>query len=93
MLPLWVPLAAILGALGVVLRQLGSQVACVPVWFLAAYLVVVAAAPLTFALHRRFGFGAVAGLIAVAAIIDVAHGSGVPALGWANFVFVWGAIH
>lgn len=93
---LWVPLAAVLGLLGVVpddLLQLGSQVAFVPAWFLATYLVVVAAVPATFALHRRFGLGAVAGLIAVATLVDLVHHMGVPVVGWANFAFVWGAIH
>jgi len=92
---LWVPLAAVLGLIGVPgdLLQLASQVAFIPAWFLATYLVVVAAVPVTSALHRRFGFGAVAGLIVAAIVVDLAHTGGVPLVGWANFLFVWGAIH
>ncbi len=92
---LWVPLGLLLGWLGVPgeLLQLASQVAFVPAWFLATYLLVVALVPLTTALHRRWGFAAVAGLVVAAIVVDLAHTAGVPAIGWANFVFVWGAIH
>jgi hypothetical protein len=93
---LWVPLAVALSLLGVPgeLLRLGSQVAFIPAWFLAAYLLVVAAAPLTFTLHRRFGLGALAGLVAIAVVVDVLHlAVGVPVVGYSNFLWVWAAVH
>lgn len=94
-LALWIPLGVALGVLGVPadLLQLASQVAFIPAWFLAAYLLVVAVTPVTWALHERVGTGAVVGLAGVAAAIDAAHLAGIPLVGWANFVFVWAAVH
>ena len=94
-LALWIPLAALLGWLGVPgdLLQLGSQAAFIPAWFLSAYLMVVAVVPLTWRLHARYGVGALALLVILAALTDVAHDAGVPLIGWANFLWVWAAIH
>ena len=39
--------------------RIGSQVALVPVWFLAVYILVVALVPLTHAAWRRWGFASV----------------------------------
>ncbi|QBI19715.1 acyltransferase [Egibacter rhizosphaerae] len=95
LLVLWVPLAAILGTLGVPgdLLQLGTQVAFIPAWFLAAYLLVCAIVPTTWALHERLGAWAVVAFAVAAALVDIVHLFGVPLLGWANFVFVWAGIH
>ncbi|MDP9022741.1 MAG: acyltransferase family protein [Actinomycetota bacterium] len=95
LLALWVPLAVLLGLAGVPgeLLQLGTQVAFIPAWFLAAYVLVVAAARATFAAHRRWGLGALAGLVAVAIAVDAAHLSGVPVVGYTNFFWVWVAVH
>ena len=95
LLALWIPLAAALGWLGVPsdLLQLGSQAAFIPAWFLSAYLLVVALVPLTWRLHARYGVAALAVMVAVAALVDVAHDAGVPLIGWANFLWVWAAIH
>lgn len=92
---LWVPLAAVLGLFGVPgeLLQLGSQAAFVPAWFLATYLLVVALVPVTMALHHRFGVRVLVGLAGAALVVDVLHLSGVPLVGWINFLFVWGLIH
>jgi hypothetical protein len=94
-LALWVPLAGLLAVLGVdpaVLRA-GTQVVIVPMWFLCAYLVVVAAVPLTAAAHERFGLRALLVLVAVAGVVDAAHLAGVPLVGWTNFLWVWAAVH
>ena len=71
-----------------------TQVVLVPAWFLAAYLGVVAFAPLTHRLHERFGAKALAAMGILAAAVDVAsrHG-GVPGIGWSTYVLVWAAVH
>jgi fucose 4-O-acetylase-like acetyltransferase len=94
-LALWVPLAAVVALLGVPadLVRTGTQVVIVPMWFLAAYLVVVAVVPVTMAAHRRFGLRALAVLVGLAALTDIAHLAGVPLIGWLNFLWVWAAVH
>ena len=94
-LALWIPLAGILAVLGVPddILRLGTGTVVIPMWFLSVYIVVVALTPVTAALHRRFGAGAVVGLAVVAAIVDAAHLAGVPAIGMTNFVWVWAAVH
>lgn len=92
---LWLPLAGVLALAGVphdVLRM-GTGAAIIPMWFLAVYIVVVAATPVTAALHRRFGAGAVVGMVALAALVDAAHRAGVPVVGFCNYLLVWGAVH
>jgi fucose 4-O-acetylase-like acetyltransferase len=95
LLVLWVPLAAVLAALGVpaALVQLGTQVVIVPLWFLAVYLLVVAVVPLTHAWHRRHGLRVLVGMALLAAALDAARRLGVPAVAWANYALVWGAVH
>ncbi|MGH4007721.1 MAG: acyltransferase family protein [Pseudonocardiaceae bacterium] len=62
----------------------------VPLWFVAAYIVVTAAVPLTARLHRRFGYRAVLGMGAGIAILDVAaRGIGVGWAGWISAGLVW----
>ncbi|MEA3201401.1 MAG: hypothetical protein QOE90_2829 [Thermoplasmata archaeon] len=67
--------------------------AVVPAWFLGAYLAVVVLTPVTHALHRRFGFGAVALFVAPIAIADAFVHRGDTYVGDVNVVLVWGAIH
>jgi peptidoglycan/LPS O-acetylase OafA/YrhL len=81
----------------------GFRVAVVPLWFLAAYLVVTALTPLTLAIHERGSsvrWLAICTLLAVA--VDVlrftvqADGPRLgtqPAIGSVNFLLVWVAIH
>lgn len=60
-----------------------------PLWFLAVYLVVVAVAPWTIALHRRFGLWVPVAMAAGAAVSDlVGFVGGMPLARWANVVFV-----
>jgi len=50
--------------------KLGSQVALIPIWFLAVYLGVVVAVPLTYAAWRRFGMRSFWVLAAAVAVDD-----------------------
>ncbi len=91
----WVPVVVFLDWMGTPadLLTLGTQVVFIPVWFLAAYLCVVMISPVAYWLHERFGLGALAGFVAVAVAVDIAHRSGVPYVGWSNYLWVWGAVH
>jgi peptidoglycan/LPS O-acetylase OafA/YrhL len=74
--------------------EIGSQVALVPIWFLAVYVMVVAAVPATCLLWRRFGVGSFLALAVAAAAVDAAwRVSGRDSVGWLNFAFVWLAVH
>lgn len=74
--------------------KMAVQLALVPVWFLAVYLLVTALAPLTWKAWERFGFGSVAALIAGAVVVDwLTFSHGVRFINFANFLFVWLAIH
>ncbi|MEX2505077.1 MAG: acyltransferase [Egicoccus sp.] len=93
----WVPTAWLLGRSGLVeadvLRQ-ATQVVAVPVWFLAVYVLLVAATPALLAWHDRAGIRALAGLLAAAVVVEVAsRGFGVGLVGWLQFPLVWGSVH
>lgn len=76
------------------LLKLGSQAALVPVWFLATYVLIVAAVPISLRLWDRFGWSALAGAAVIAGAIDFANlGMGVPLVKWLNYIFVWNAVH
>ncbi len=95
LLCLWIPLLVILDWLGTPadLLALSSQVIFIPIWFLAAYMCVVMVAPAAYWLHERLGLGALILFAALAILADVAHRSGVPVVGWTNYLWVWGAVH
>lgn len=68
----------------------GARIVAKPLWFLAVYVIVVAAAPAMLSLHRRFGLRVPLLLVSAAALVDVARiGFDVPVIGWLNFAFVW----
>ncbi len=72
----------------------GAMSATVPLWFLAVYLTLTALAPFTYRWWLRSGPVTVVWLLAAAIAVDVARfGFDVPGIGWANFVFVWAAVH
>jgi hypothetical protein len=72
----------------------GSEAAFVPTWFLAVYVIVVVLAPPMYRVWRRFGMTSFWALVMGAAVVDVlARATGVEAVRWANYAFVWLAIH
>ena len=67
----------------------GATVPFGPLWFLAVYLVVVAVAPVTIRLHRRFGLWVPAAMLLGAVVADlVGFVGGVSLARWVNVVFV-----
>lgn len=97
-----VPLLVVWVLLVVVLRPFvpsevvyaGAMSATVPLWFLAVYLSLAAAAPITHAWWKRSGPSTIVVLAAAAIAVDVARFSlDVPGIGWANFLFVWATVH
>jgi fucose 4-O-acetylase-like acetyltransferase len=67
----------------------GATVPFGPLWFLGVYIVVVAIAPATIALDRRFGAWVPVAMAAGAVVVDVvAFGFGHPAVRWFNVAFV-----
>lgn len=74
--------------------QAASQVAIVPTWFLAAYVVIVTLAPPTLALWERLGWWTIAAGIGLAAVVDLfAIGGGLTGVGFLNYVLVWATVH
>ena len=81
------------GVPGSTLRT-ASQVALVPTWFLAAYVVVCAVAPATLWLWERTGWWSVAGGLVLGALVDlVSIGTDTLAVGFANYLVVWASVH
>lgn len=74
--------------------KMAAQLALVPVWFLAVYLIVTALTPWSHAAWKRFGLASFAALVAAAVAVDVAtRYFDIPYVNFLNFVFVWVAIH
>ncbi len=94
---IWTAVAAFLAEVAGVDAELVASTAALlatPLWFLTVYVLVILAAPLMLGLHRRYGVSALVGLAAAAVAVDVARrGLGIDAAGWANYLFVWLAIH
>ena len=71
-----------------------SELIARPLWFLGVYMIVVALSPAMAALHRRFGLSAVAGLAAIAVIVDLLRfGFDLSAVGYINYPIVWLLAH
>lgn len=71
--------------------RLASKMALIPTWFLASYLVVIAAAPMYFVLWEKFGWWSIIGGMALACAVDaVSITAGSPLLGYPNYLIVWG---
>ena len=74
--------------------KMAAQLALVPVWFLAVYLIVTALTPWSHAAWQRFGLASCFALVAAAIAVDVATLEfGIAYVNFLNFVFVWVAIH
>lgn len=98
-----VPVVLMWGVAGVIAHAMGvsvelistiSQAALVPVWFLAVYIVMTMAVPISAAAWNKLGIASV-GLLALAAIaVDaIAFGADQGWLRWTNYAFVWLAVH
>ncbi|MEO0569340.1 MAG: acyltransferase [Pseudomonadota bacterium] len=71
-----------------------SQAALVPVWFLAVYIIITMAVPVTAAFWDKYGIGSVLILVAGAISVDIiAFGFDQQWLRWINYAFVWLAVH
>jgi len=71
-----------------------SQVALVPTWFLAAYVVVCAVAPATLWLWERLGWWSVVAGVLLGGLVDlVSLATDTPAVGFANYLVVWATVH
>ncbi|TDT31381.1 acyltransferase family protein [Naumannella halotolerans] len=74
--------------------QLASQMALIPTWFLAAYLMVIVFAPLTLVTWERFGWWSVIIGLVLAAVVDlISIGLDNSLIGYANYVLVWVSVH
>ena len=95
LLLIWVAIVAIEYALDMrpKLISYGSQVAFIPIWFLAVYIGIVLLVPAMEAAWARFGMNFFWALTAAAVVVDVMYFAvGLRWLGFANYLFVWGAI-
>ena len=71
-----------------------SQVALVPTWFLAAYVVVCSVAPATLWLWKRLGWWSVAIGVLLGGVVDlVSLGTDTLWVGFANYLVVWATVH
>ncbi|MFG3704567.1 acyltransferase [Micromonospora sp. NPDC047670] len=84
--------ASLAGVEATLVRTVG-WFATIPLWFLAAYLVVVPLAPAMYALHRRFGLLVPLALAALVAAGDLGRALGPAELALPNYVFGWLAVH
>lgn len=97
------PLIAFWTLLAIVLRlidvapenvQLLTQMALIPIWFLAIYTMVVVLAPLTYNAWRQYGLMSFAALTALAIIVDAAvFIADLKWAGWTNYFWIWLAVH
>lgn len=96
LLVVWLVATSLADASGVSTATLrtASQVALVPTWFLAAYVVVCAFAPATLWLWERLGWWSVLGGLVVGGVVDlVSIGTDRLWVGFANYLVVWGTVH
>jgi len=87
-------LAVALGIISSGIARTGGREVALPIWFLAVYLLTVAAAPPLLAAHSRFGGARVLVPLAVAvAVVDaLRYGLDVPYVAVLNYGLVWLAV-
>ncbi len=74
--------------------RVGSQVALIPTWFLAVYVMVTVAAPGTSWAWHRFGMLSFWVPALCAVVVDtIAFSIGFSTLRWVNYAFVWLSVH
>src|SRR5215813_7255391 len=95
LLVVWAAIVAIEYARGVrpELISYGSQVAFIPIWFLTVYIGIVLLVPMMEATWVRYGMRSFWALTAAAIAVDVMYfAADLRWLGFANYLFVWGAV-
>ncbi len=86
-------IAHLAGVPGEMIR-VGSQVALIPTWFLAVYCFVVLLTPPARWAWKRWGVSTIGILVALSILGDLAYFHwDFQLLGWANYLFVWLAVH
>ena len=81
------------GVPGAELAEAGL-LAALHLWFLPAYLLVIALTPVMLAAHERWGLAVPVLMAVAAALVDVGrHGLHLHLVGFANYPLVWGSIH
>lgn len=76
------------------LLRIASRASLVPTWFMAAYVVVVAVAPLTLLAWERLGWWAIGAGLALGGLIDlVSVSQDLVAVGFLNYLVVWSTVH
>jgi fucose 4-O-acetylase-like acetyltransferase len=96
LIALWILLAAGAQWMGVhpLMVKVASQMALIPIWFLAVYIMVVLLVPVTVSAWQKYGLKSFWFLVAAAVIDDVLFfAAGWHAVGWFNYAFVWLAVH
>jgi fucose 4-O-acetylase-like acetyltransferase len=84
------PILAVAVGLPSGMARTGGREVALPIWFLAVYLLTVAAAPPLLAAHRRYGVRVLIVLAAAAAVVDaLRYGLDLGFVGAANYAFVW----
>jgi hypothetical protein len=83
------------GAAGVSRAEIAKAgwLAALQLWFLPVYLLLIALTPVMLSAHRRWGLAVPAVMAAAAVLVDVGVAGHLPAVGYANYLFVWGSIH
>ena len=92
----WTVLAIIAHRVGISSEaiKVGSQIALVPTWFLAIYSVIIILAPLARMAWKKWGSSTLIILVCLSVGGDLLYFQlGLKALGWANYLFVWLAVH
>jgi hypothetical protein len=88
-----VSMARAAGAPAVEVAHAGWLIA-LQLWFLPVYMVLIALTPVMVAAHRRWGLAVPVVLAAASGLVDIGvTGHHVHAIGYLNYLFVWGSIH
>jgi len=95
LLGVWIVVAATarLAGMSAAMVATGSQVALIPIWFLAIYTLIILFVPLSHAAWQRWGFLSVIVPAALAVVDDALFFGGWRWVGWFNYLFVWIAVH
>ncbi|HET9079912.1 MAG TPA: acyltransferase [Trebonia sp.] len=71
-----------------------SWLVALQLWFLPAYMVLIALTPPLLAAHRRWGLAVPAVMAVAAGLVDIGvTGPRLHVIGYLNYLFVWGSIH